>query len=493
MRCVLYLRMSKDTQDTSIADQRAAVTKHAAERGYRIIGEYVDEGISGDATEKRQAFQRLVADAVKKKFDLILCWDQDRFGRFDPIEGGFWIWPIRNAGVQLETLGQGRIDWSDFASRLLWTVTQEGKHAYLRDLAKNVTRGLRAAVERGVYPGLAPFGYRKENCRLVLGPEDEIAIVREIFRLKAGGMGYRTIAVRMANEGRPFPRARQENAAGGWTSNQVRYIINRRTYVGDTVYGGVKKGKYANIGEVIVRADTHPAIVSRDEWEAAQRTNRNSTGHCRNGSYSGALCGLLTCGLCGHVMYRFKYKDEYGYVCGTYHRSKGCGFCRVMDREILPLVAEKIRERVGASTTALMESLRRIAKDRYSGPDRKELERKVRDLDAQIERAAERLLAVDDAAVPIINRKIRELQGQRTDAAERLQLARPTCGPDIAKSAAALVRLPAIILGSNSDVVRAAIAPLVQSVVLSFRQRDRGRVRRFYELTGVEVKIVALE
>ena len=107
---VSYLRMSSDKQTESIPAQRKAVKAYAKENGYRIIREYVDSGISGDDTIRRLEFQRMIADAASGEFKAILCWDQDRFGRFDSVEAGHWIYPLRQAGVSLVTLDCGPID-----------------------------------------------------------------------------------------------------------------------------------------------------------------------------------------------------------------------------------------------------------------------------------------------------------------------------------------------------------------------------------------------
>ncbi len=140
-KAVLYLRMSSAKQDASIDQQRDQLTSYAAQHGYTVTKEYTDSAISGDDTARRTEFLRMRDDAAKGEFSVVLCWDQDRFGRFDPIEGGYWILPFRDAGVRLETIAQGRIDWTDFAGRLLYVVQQEAKHAYLRDLSRNVARG----------------------------------------------------------------------------------------------------------------------------------------------------------------------------------------------------------------------------------------------------------------------------------------------------------------------------------------------------------------
>src|SRR5262249_7186245 len=87
-----YLLRSTDKQEASIPDQRKAVQKYADERGYHVLRWYVDDAISGDDTRKRHAFLQMIADAeALNDFKAILCWDQARFGRFDSIEYGHYV------------------------------------------------------------------------------------------------------------------------------------------------------------------------------------------------------------------------------------------------------------------------------------------------------------------------------------------------------------------------------------------------------------------
>ena len=89
-RAVSYYRVSTEKQEASIPAQRTEVEAYATKHGYQIIREYKDEGISGDATEKRVEFQKMLSDAKQLgDFGVVLCWDQDRFGRFDPLEAGY--------------------------------------------------------------------------------------------------------------------------------------------------------------------------------------------------------------------------------------------------------------------------------------------------------------------------------------------------------------------------------------------------------------------
>ena len=85
MTAVAYYRMSTLLQDKSIDDQRTHVTKYAKRHGYAILREYKDEGISGDDAINRAGFLQMISDAQKEGFTTILCWDQDRFGRFDSL------------------------------------------------------------------------------------------------------------------------------------------------------------------------------------------------------------------------------------------------------------------------------------------------------------------------------------------------------------------------------------------------------------------------
>ncbi|NQT14064.1 MAG: recombinase family protein [Planctomycetes bacterium] len=157
-----YLRRSSNRQEKSLPDQRREIERHAAQHGYQIVRWYVDDAISGDETDKRRDFQRMHRDATKKArdFDVILCWDQDRFGRFNSMEAGYWIHPLMQAGVGLVTVTDGPIDWSDLAGRMVYSIKQEGKHQFLIDLSRNVARRqIQNAMDGYLCGQAAPHGF----------------------------------------------------------------------------------------------------------------------------------------------------------------------------------------------------------------------------------------------------------------------------------------------------------------------------------------------
>ena len=78
MRAAIYARVS--TTDQHCEMQLAELREYVSQRGWELAGEYVDTGWSG-AKASRPELNRLMHDAGRRKFDVILCWKLDRFGR----------------------------------------------------------------------------------------------------------------------------------------------------------------------------------------------------------------------------------------------------------------------------------------------------------------------------------------------------------------------------------------------------------------------------
>lgn len=234
--CVSYIRMSSDRQDASPDQQREAVAKLAAKHGYKLGREYFDGGISGDATEKRTEFQRMIADAGKGGFKAILCWDQSRFGRFNSIEAGYWVFPLVQAGVELVTVTDGRISWTDFTGRMMFAIQAEGKNAFLRDLAKNVKRGQANAARRGEWLGMAPFGYRTAEKQLVI-EETEAPVVRMVFDRYLEGRSLRGVAEQLNVDGIRSP------GGSTWSYTTVNKLLKNEVYAGVFRWGVTTESK----------------------------------------------------------------------------------------------------------------------------------------------------------------------------------------------------------------------------------------------------------
>ena len=79
MRIALYAGVST-TNGQNPEMQLVEMTEYANRRNFKVVGTYVDEGISG-SKESRPELNRNMADAHRRKFDAVLCWKIDRFGR----------------------------------------------------------------------------------------------------------------------------------------------------------------------------------------------------------------------------------------------------------------------------------------------------------------------------------------------------------------------------------------------------------------------------
>ena len=78
MRVAVYCRVSTVEQDPGL--QLTDLREYSKRRGFEVSEEYVDAGVSG-AKDRRPALDRLMEDARKRKFDLVLVWRFDRFAR----------------------------------------------------------------------------------------------------------------------------------------------------------------------------------------------------------------------------------------------------------------------------------------------------------------------------------------------------------------------------------------------------------------------------
>src|SRR3989441_6968324 len=78
MKAAIYARVSTTDQNCEL--QLAELREYVSRRGWQPASEYVDTGWSG-AKASRPEFDRLIRDADQRKFDAILCWKLDRFGR----------------------------------------------------------------------------------------------------------------------------------------------------------------------------------------------------------------------------------------------------------------------------------------------------------------------------------------------------------------------------------------------------------------------------
>jgi site-specific DNA recombinase len=507
---VLYLRMSDERQEYSIDAQRAELLRYAEKHSYKILREYLDEAISGDDTGRRAEFLRMREDVQKGEFSVVLCWDQDRFGRFDGIEGGFWIFPFRQAGVRLETIAQGRIDWDDFHGRLVYMIQQESKHSYLRDLSRNVARGQLDAAKngRGGTGGRAPAGYKQDGDEILVDPE-WAAIIRAIFAeyLKPDA-SLRSVVEMLNTKGILTTRGNK------WSVTTVRDTLSNRKYTGAFVRFRYRVGKYHAIkdGEIVTRQktdsreepdpmvveDRFEAIINKRTFERVQRKlakQQKRTQHRTGHQYT--FTGLLRCGDCGGpmggapAMDGSKYKKYFVYRCRNYH-SQGPSACHcnsIGEDKLLNAVSRKMQAEVFSETAIerlLVAYRKRLAARRKIVPaDDGRLRKQIDKLNQQIDQGVERVLSAPEKLVGTIYAKIDRLRAERDRLQAQLDAAgKPETGSvpqdaqKVEEAARVLRDMREAFKDAKPEEIRELISPLVSKIELHFDHVQEGKKRR---------------
>jgi DNA invertase Pin-like site-specific DNA recombinase len=449
MRIATYVRMSTNRQDQSPKQQRAALAEHASKNGYVIVAEYSDEGVSGTSVAKRRGFQKMHADALAGKFDRILCYDRSRFGRLDSLESGRWIAPLRDAGVDLETVAEGVSNWNDFGGRVVDAVMAESKHAFAVDLARATTRGLTAkAVEgRGYTGGVTPFGYRRitrveGRNRISTLEIDALAApaVQRMFEFYAAPGGSLNGVARMLNE----LGIRCSNGGKLWRRNSVERILRNRVYVGDAVWGRRSSGKFfsrRNGTEVVARKpfarttftvpierkDAVPAIIDRETFATVQRLLNERKKQTRAKQAIQPLSGLVFCECCGRSLHSDGSDAMRCPSSVAAGKGKQCSSARVPMQPLLDAVAAGLRDRLQPSKLAALEKAMRAAirrRDDHRSVDlRAGLEARLRNLEAEIAAGANRVLEVPKSLLGEVTKALEQKTAERDRLAAELAAA----------------------------------------------------------------------
>jgi DNA invertase Pin-like site-specific DNA recombinase len=145
-RVAFYARIStvNHGQDTQV--QTRELQEYASRRGWTVVGEYVDTGISG-AREKRPELDRLMSDAHRRRFDMVAVLRFDRFAR--SVSHLLRALETFNAlGVEFISLSE-QMDTSTPAGRMVFTVLGAVAELERSLIAERVRAGLRNARAKG--------------------------------------------------------------------------------------------------------------------------------------------------------------------------------------------------------------------------------------------------------------------------------------------------------------------------------------------------------
>lgn len=398
---ILYERLSRDDElsgeSNSITTQKKILQDFAERNNLKPYLHLCDDGWSGTRWD-RPGWQELIAKVEADEVACICIKDGSRLGR-DYLRVGLYREMFRERGVRLVAVNDGydseRGEDDDFTP--FREIIAEW---YARDTSRKIKASYKSKAMSGKHVSAnIPYGYvrDKDDPQIWRIDEDAAAVVRRMFQMIIDGKGVVQIANILTAEKVLCPSAREELNGSGirhrytdpyrWGGSVVVGIVERVEYLGHTVSLKTYKDSYKSkkrhktpTEELLVFENTHPAIISRETWNLAQKLRKTVRRMPKTGESPHRLTGLMYCAECGAKLSNNRGFDRRGnrynnyYCCITNRRGSGCS-----THYIRAVAAEQV----------ILNTLRRVSK--YVRENEAEFLERVRSLcnEQQAERIRE--------------------------------------------------------------------------------------------------------
>ena len=409
---ILYCRLSNedalDGESNSIANQRAILTRYAAERGFTNTRILVDDGYTG-TNFNRPGVQEGLSLVEQGLVGTWIVKDMSRFGR-DYLQVGryteivFPSYDVRfiavNDGVDSE---RGDNDFTPFRNLF--------NDFYAKDTSKKVRSVLKARGTSGKHMGKPPYGYRFDpadrNHWII--DEEAAPVVKRIFDLSIAGKGPSQIARILEADKVLTAKALYALRKGGllperpyhWMEQSVVGILERMEYTGcvcnfKTYSKSYKlKKRIPNASEdMFILPDTQEAIVSKEQWDRVQELRQHKRRPVK-GERQGMFAGLVVCADCGSKLHfatckNFDGKQDH-YVCAKYKSGRGTCSAHYIREDVL---RDVVLERIRAVTEYIRADVEGFQED-WLMCRREEQEKSIREDKRRLEKAKKRLADID--------------------------------------------------------------------------------------------------
>lgn len=356
LRVTYYARVSSDSDEqlNSLGNQTAYYEELIKKnKAWTFVEGYIDEGISGISTKKRENFNRMISDSEDDIFDLVITKEISRFAR-NTLDSIQYTRQLLNNGVAV-LFQNDAINTADDDSELRLAIMSSIAQDELRKLSSRIRFGHKQAIKSGVVLGNSNiFGYRKQDKKLVID-EEQAKIVRELFELYATGKySFKKIENKFWEKG-------YRNTKGNRISHSTMsgIIVNPK-------YKGYYVGNKVNVVDMFSKkqvflpqdkwvmykdetGQTVPAIVSEELWEQANEVFRKRSedvkgrqGICNRDNL---LTGKLFCADCGKPYYRHdavKDAEDSRWVCSgkIKNGSSSCKSFAIYESDICSVLAD---------------------------------------------------------------------------------------------------------------------------------------------------------
>lgn len=313
MNTVIYARYSAGPRQTdqSIEGQLRVCTDFCKQRGLTVIDTYCDRHISG-RTDERPEFQRLIADAKRKKFEAVVVYKTDRFAR-NKYDSAVYKRELKRNGIQIFYAAEAIPDGPE--GIILESLMEGLAEYYSAELAQKIKRGMHESALKCQSTGSGrPLGYRvDEQKRFQIDPESA-QTVQTIFEQYIKGESNAAICELLNSRGLRTAQGKPFN------KNSINRIIKNRKYIGEYRYH-----------DIVVEGGM-PAIIPKDTFNLAQAEmeRRRTRKAPKSPKAEYLLAGRLFCGHCKGPMQGVSGTGKSGnkwyyYYCGnTRGKNKTC-------------------------------------------------------------------------------------------------------------------------------------------------------------------------
>jgi len=403
MNAVIYARYSSHAQtDQSIEGQLRDNYAWAKQQGISVVGEYIDRALSG-TKDTRPDFQRMIEDAAKKQFELVIVWKLDRFAR-NRYDSAIYKARLKKYGIRVVSVKENITDSPE--GIILEGLLESMAEYYSANLAQNVRRGLRESIAKGNFcGGTIPYGYRVENKKLVI--DEKVApMVRYMFEQYANGVPKKEIIDELNRRGY---RGRYGKPL---SYNSLTHVLPNTVYIGQYRYAG-------EIVPGLAQQMIDEELFSRVQ-QRLKLTARTPATQKANVSY--LLAGKAFCGHCGTPMVGENGRSHTGakyyyYACHAKKKRRGCrkknerkDFIEwyVVEQTLKYILAPGRIEQVAASVAE--EYQKEFSQDQIT-----ELEKAVAQIDRDIEKLVDALVEAPKVARERISERMETLDAQKSE------------------------------------------------------------------------------
>lgn len=335
MNIAAYCRVSTDKADqlNSLEAQKEFFFEYTKRTGDTLVSLYADEGISGTKIKNRKEFLRMMSDAERGLFDMVVVKDISRFARntVDLLQN---VRKLKALGIETQflTANMTSMGNSEFVLTIFGALAQEES----ANTSKRVKFGKKMNAEKGRVPNIV-YGYDKtigDYFNLTIN-EEEAKVIRQIYKwYTEEGFGGAAIANKLNEKGIKTKRNCK------WSQNATCRILSNELYTGKIINGkqevsdfltGQRKEKDETEWIVVERPELR--IIDDETFEKAQeilRSRHDAFNMTRERQSNKHLFStLIKCKECGWSFRRSvrKYKNTYiRWVCSG-HNGKGADSC----------------------------------------------------------------------------------------------------------------------------------------------------------------------